>query len=89
MKNLVLVAMAAISMTACASISAGSTEMTLEEGAQEVCRSVTVSGTILPKRVCHNKATWAELEERDKERAQEQMRHIHDRYTPAPKESGM
>ena len=63
-------------------------ELTVAEGAKKECRSITESGTILPKRVCHNKATWAEIEERDREAAKENMRTINDRYTPPPRDTG-
>lgn len=88
MKKITLIGTLVLAVSACASNDAISKEMSVEEGAQEVCRSVTVSGTILPKRICHNKSTWAAIEERDKEQAQDQMREIQDRYTPTPKESG-
>lgn len=63
-------------------------EMTVAEGAQEECRSITDSGSIIPRRVCHNKATWAAIDERDREVAQETMGTIQGRWTPPPRDGG-
>ncbi|WP_291078656.1 hypothetical protein [Hyphomonas sp.] len=68
---------------ACASSHPGQ-EMTLEEGARIECRNVQQSGTILPKRVCNNKATWAAIEARNKEQAENFDRAVNDRYLPIP-----
>ena len=81
-------ALGGLILAGCASTTERKGEMTVAEGAEEVCRSVTVSGSILPKRICHNRATCAAIEERDEEQAKEQMREIQDRYTPVPRESG-
>jgi hypothetical protein len=68
---------------ACASSQAGH-EMTLEEGAKVECRTLQQSGTILPKRVCNNKATWAAIEARNREQADNFDRAVNDRYMPIP-----
>ncbi|WP_370276779.1 hypothetical protein [Hyphomonas atlantica] len=60
--------------------------MTLEEGAQVECRTIQQSGTILPKRICNNKATWAAIEERNQEQAASFDRAINDRYRPVREE---
>ena len=44
----------------------------------------TESGTILPKRVCNNKATWAAIEDRNKEQAASFDNAVNDRYLPVP-----
>ena len=72
----------------CAS-TAGQDEMTLEEGAKMECRTIQQSGTILPKRICNNKATWAEIDERNKEQAKAFKEKIDGRYTPTPRDVGM
>jgi len=69
----------------CAS-STSSPEMTLEEGAKIECRNIQQSGTILPKRICNNKATWAAIEERNQEQAESFDRAINDRYRPVREE---
>lgn len=66
-----------------------SEEMTLAEGAKEVCRSVQTTGSMLPKRECHNQATWAAIDEQNREAGKETMREIQDRWTPVPRESGL
>ena len=64
-------------------------ELTVAEGAKEVCRSVTDSGSIIPRRICHNKATWAEIDKRDEEVAKENMDKMHGRYAPIPRDTGL
>lgn len=63
--------------------------MSLEEGAQTECRSVQEFGSILPKRVCNNKATWAAIDERNREHAKEFKNTVDSRYTPIEKDPGM
>ena len=58
--------------------------MTLEEGAKMECRTIQQSGTILPKRICNNKATWAAIEDRNKEQAASFDNAVNDRYLPVP-----
>lgn len=84
MKRRIVFLAAGLVLTACAS--SGSSQMSVEEGAKEVCRSITESGTILPKRVCYNKATWAAIDERDKEAAKKTIDDIQSRrgYMPPP-----
>jgi uncharacterized lipoprotein YehR (DUF1307 family) len=64
-------------------------KLTVEEGAKEVCRSITDSGSILPRRICHNKATWAEIDKRDEEVAKENMDKMQGRYAPIPRDGGL
>lgn len=87
MKQMLLIAAVGYVLAACASTGEGA--MTLAEGEKMECRSITESGTILPKRVCNNKATWAEIDERDKEAGQETMRKVQERWTPPPQRNGM
>ena len=75
---------AAMALAAGCASSTTSDKMSLEEGAQVECRSVERSGTILPKRVCNNKATWAAIEERNKEQAAAFDSAVNDRYMPIP-----
>ena len=79
----VLAAGLMVSLAGCAS-STGSEEMTLAEG-----RSIKEFGSMLPKRVCNNKATWADIDERNEEQAKEFKDKIDSRYTPIPREPGM
>ena len=44
---------------------------------------------MLPKRICNNKATWADIDERNEEQAKEFKDKIDSRYTPIPREPGM
>lgn len=83
-----MAATAALLATACASTTT-SDEMTLAEGATEECRTVQEFGSMLPKRVCNNKATWAAIDERDKEAAKSFKESIDGRWTPVPKAPGM
>lgn len=71
MRRTITTLVSAILLIACTS--AGHEKMTLEEGAKRECRSITESGTILPKQICHNKATWAAIDERDKTAAAKTM----------------
>ncbi|MEZ5985717.1 MAG: hypothetical protein R3B94_07175 [Hyphomonas sp.] len=82
MKQLLFVAAAGIVLTAC--VGTPKEEMTVAEGAEMECRSVYESGSILPKRVCNNKATWAAIEERDKEAAKDAINGVQSQrgYTP-------
>lgn len=84
----VLAAGLMVSLAGCAS-SSGSEEMTLAEGAKRECRSIKEFGSMLPKRVCNNKATWADIDERNEEQAKEFKDKIDSRYTPIPREPGM
>jgi len=77
-----------VSVAACTS-SAASEDMTLAEGAKQECRSIKEFGSMLPKRVCNNKATWVEIDERNKEQAKEFKDKVDGRYTPVPREQGM
>ena len=77
-----------VSTVACAS-TAADPAMSLEEGAKQECRTVEEFGSILPKRVCNNKATWAEIDERNKEQAKAFKEKIDGRYTPTPRDVGM
>lgn len=86
MKKLILAATAGLVLTACAS--GASEKMTVEEGAQMECRSIYESGTILPKRVCNNKATWAAIEERDREAAKEAINGVMSQRGQMPKKEG-
>ena len=86
MKKLILVATAGLVLTACASSS--KEKMSLEEGAQMKCRSIYESGSILPKRVCNNKATWAAIEERDKEAAKDAIGGVMSQRGQMPKKEG-
>lgn len=76
------------SVSACTSTPA-STEMSLEEGAKKECRSIKEFGSMLPKRICNNKATWAEIDERNKEQAKEFKEKIDSRYTPSGRDPRM
>ncbi|WP_370171286.1 MULTISPECIES: hypothetical protein [Hyphomonas] len=78
----------ALALTSCAS-SATTEKMSLEEGAQQECRTIEEFGSILPKRVCNNKATWAEIDERNKEQAKEFKEKIDSRYTPSGRDPRM
>mgnify|MGYP003671632375 FL=1 len=84
----VLAAGLMVSLAGCAS-STGSEEMTLAEGAKRECRSIKEFGSMLPKRICNNKATWADIDERNEEQAKEFKDKIDSRYTPIPREPGM
>ncbi|MEQ3649850.1 hypothetical protein [Hyphomonas sp.] len=75
---------AAMALAAGCASSTTSDKMSLEEGAQVECRNVERSGTILPKRVCNNKATWAAIEERNREQAAAFDSAVNDRYMPIP-----
>lgn len=86
MKKLILLAAAGLVLTACAS--GTSEKMSVEEGARMECRSITESGTILPKRVCNNKATWAAIEERDKEAAKNAVNGVQSQRGYTPPKSG-
>lgn len=86
MKKLILAATAGLVLTACASGAGG--KMTVEEGAQMECRSIYESGTILPKRVCNNKATWAAIEEQDREAAKEAINGVMSQRGQMPKKEG-
>ena len=90
MRKYFLTMAAGLALTACAS--SGSGDMTLEEGAQMECRTIYESGTILPKRLCNNKATWAAIEEREKEEAAETINGVKSRQgiirDVIPKNSG-
>lgn len=86
MKKRILVVAAGLILTACAS---GTKEqMSLEEGAQMECRSIQESGSILPKRVCNNKATWAAIEERDREAAKDAISGVQSQRGQMPKNTG-
>ena len=74
MKKLILAATAGLVLTACSSGASG--KMTVAEGAQMECRSITESGTILPKRICNNRATWAAIEEQEAEVAKQEIRDV-------------
>ncbi len=87
MKALFAALGAAIICTACTS--SGSNRMTVEEGAQEDCRMMDVSGSILREKVCHNKATWAAIEEREKEDADRDLQKLRDRRGEMPRDTGM
>ncbi|MEQ9436535.1 MAG: hypothetical protein RJQ02_12015 [Hyphomonas sp.] len=71
MRRHIAVLAAGIVLTACTSLQ--HEEMTLEEGAKQECRTITESGTILPKRICYNRATWAVIDERNKTAAAKTM----------------
>jgi len=71
MRRDIAVLAAGMFLTACTSFQHEA--MTLEEGAKQECRTITESGTILPKRICHNKATWAAIDERNKTAADKTM----------------
>lgn len=86
MKRVFCLVAAGLVLAACAS--SPQKEMTLAEGAQVECRNITESGTILPKRVCNNKATWAEIDERDREAAKEAMGAAQSQRGQMPAKSG-
>ena len=85
MKYLLTLTATGLVLTACAS--SPKEEMTLAEGAKEECRMITESGTILPKRVCYNKATWAAIEERDREAAKNAIDGVQSMRGQMPKSS--
>jgi len=84
----VTIAAFAIALTACASTTK-TEKMSLEEGAQKECRTIEEFGSMLPKRVCNNKATWAEIDERNEEQAKELKEKIDSRYTPSGRDPRM
>lgn len=88
MKRRVVFLVASLGLAGC--VTDHASKMTVEEGAQEECRMITESGTILPKRICYNKATWAAIDERDKEAADKTMDDIRSRrgYTPPVTKTG-
>lgn len=86
MKKSLLVALAGFIPTACAS--GADKAMSVDEGAKMECRSIQESGTILPKRVCNNKATWAAIEERDKEEAKSAINGVNSRRGAMPQTGG-
>jgi hypothetical protein len=86
MKKHIFLATAGLVLTACAS--GANEKMTVAEGAQMECRSITESGTILPKRICNNKATWAEIDERDKEAAKNAINGVMSQRGQMPKKEG-
>ena len=86
MKRQILYIAAGLVLAGCSST--GATQMTLEEGAKEECRSITESGSILPKRICYNKATWAEIDERDREAAKTAIDGVQSMGGQMPKNSG-
>lgn len=88
MKRRMVFLVASLVLTGC--VIHDAEEMTVEEGAKEECRMITESGTILPKRICYNKATWAAIDERDKEAADKTMDDIRSRrgYTPPVTSTG-
>ncbi len=88
MKRISATLAAAIMLSACASTATETAEMTVEEGAKEECRYIEVSGSILKDRVCHNKATWAAIKERDKENTEKFKNALNDRNAGVPSESG-
>ncbi|KCZ91828.1 hypothetical protein [Hyphomonas johnsonii] len=87
MKRTMLILAAGFALAACAS--SQHADMSVEEGAQRVCRSVTESGTILPKRICNNKATWAAIDEQNREAAAKTMDDIRSRRGYMDKETKM
>jgi hypothetical protein len=86
MKQVLRVAIAGIVLTACASN--GAEKMTVAEGAEMECRSIYESGSMLPKRVCNNKATWAAIEERDKEAAKDAINGVMSQRGQMPRKEG-
>ncbi|MEO1641961.1 MAG: hypothetical protein AAFR74_01400 [Pseudomonadota bacterium] len=55
--------------------------LSVEEGAKEECREYAVSGSLIPDRVCNNKATWAEIDERERDSANEELEEYRTRGT--------
>jgi uncharacterized lipoprotein YehR (DUF1307 family) len=87
MKRTMLILAGGFALAAC--VSSQHADMSVEEGAQQVCRSVTESGTILPKRICNNKATWAAIDEQNREAAAKTMDDIRSRRGYMDKETKM
>lgn len=88
MKHLTICGAAAFVLAGCASTSERTGEMTIAEGAKMECRSVYQSGSILPKRVCNNKATWAAIEEQDAEAAKTAIDAVQSQRGFMPKREG-
>ena len=78
-----------VSVVASCASSPKTKSMSFEEGAKTECRSIQEFGSILPKRVCNNKATWAAIDERNRELAKEFKDAVDRRYTPIEKDPGM
>ena len=80
----------AIIMTVCLVGCTTSTKgpLTLEEAAKEECKNIAEIGSIVPKRICHNKATWAELDKQAEEEGKELMRKAQARGVGMPPREG-
>ncbi|HPE46985.1 MAG TPA: hypothetical protein PLR76_01260 [Hyphomonas sp.] len=88
MKNKTAMILACLALVGCASTEKTG-GMTVAEGAQEECRTVTEMGSMLSKRVCHNKATWAAIDDQDEEEAKKTMGDVRSRRGYMDPKGGM
>ncbi len=89
MKRTIAIFTCALLLTSCANIKMMErTELTVEEGAKEECRYIDEPGSILKKKVCNNKATWAAIAERDKDNAEVFKNALNDRNAGQQNQNG-